>query len=576
MSYEFNPESKLFEFPNPYKVENLALLVAGILLALGGVGTLVAVRGRIAEGADLPALKVIAIAVILLVLACSFLARAFVQLRYYFGRNRPGNLAPQVAPGADGDSQRAAFYKETLRQNAITYAEPQGALNGLLYALLPNLIFAPSVIRASAQAQFYNFMVLAATFCSFLVCWLVFGQSHAAGWIGLVYGAFALLQVMRPMVRNGAGGQERQVGVGYLVGLVVLAVLGPVLLGMVAGRLPALGELSVNGVVCFALLCALLSCVVFGMALKNQLRAAPDAVGSARVVETVTMNAHPNKLIEELDRVLTSRWYSNIPNRRYTRHSPQVEGRQGQFRAELFEETQPRPQTSGVAANLGHALSSPRFFWLAGLTLLGLACVVVATIAALLVCQSILAGEPAARTLALGVSQFAVGVFCLRSAHILWGRFDFVSELVWVDIQGSYESAQVHVGNQLTSQVHSSKSVINIESMTMRVWVSEIDSVIFGKDAYRQLVGMRGLPAMAEELARTLKGFGEARSTIVAPTTPEDLERARHLAVVGKVAGGEHPAAPATMLAAAASSCKQCGAGLDAGDRFCGDCGTAA
>jgi hypothetical protein len=91
---------------------------------------------------------------------------------------------------------------------------------------------------------------------------------------------------------------------------------------------------------------------------------------------------------------------------------------------------------------------------------------------------------------------------------------------------------------------------------------------------------------MAEELARTLKGFGEARSSIVAPTTPQDLERARHLAVVGKVVGGESPAVPAAVLevkpaaapavAAAPSSCKQCGAGMDAGDRFCGDCGTAA
>jgi hypothetical protein len=37
--------------------------------------------------------------------------------------------------------------------------------------------------------------------------------------------------------------------------------------------------------------------------------------------------------------------------------------------------------------------------------------------------------------------------------------------------------------------------------MTMRVWVSEIDTVIFGKDEYRQLVGMRGVPALANELA---------------------------------------------------------------------------
>src|SRR5471030_1303181 len=93
------------------------------------------------------------------------------------------------------------------------------------------------------------------------------------------------------------------------------------------------------------------------------------------------------------------------------------------------------------------------------------------------------------------------------------------------------------VGNQMSSQVHSSKNVINIESMTMRVWVSEIDTVIFGKDSLRQLVGMRGMPALADELAKTLKGFGETRSSIVAPSSPQDLERARNMAVVGKVMG---------------------------------------
>ncbi|WP_395407974.1 hypothetical protein ACHMW6_15550 [Pseudoduganella sp. UC29_106] len=348
MSYEFNPENKVFEFPNPYKVENLAWLAAGGLLAVGGVGMLFVVRDRIAHGVDLAGLKVIGLAVILMLLGFGSLARAFTQLRFFFGRNRPDSLAPLVANEADGDSQKAAAYKETLRQNAITYPEPKGALNGLLYSLLPSLIFAPQVVRRSAEAQFYNFMVLAATVVSFLVCWLAFGQSAAAGWIGLSYGVFALVQIMRPMAAGGAGRSvERQVSTGSLIGLILLAVLGPVVLGMMAGSLPSLGELSINGVVFIALLCALASCVVFGLALKNQLRSAPDAVGSARVTETVTMNSHPNKLIEELDRILMGRWHGNIPNRRYSRRSPQVDAAQGQFAAEMFEETQPRPQTHG-------------------------------------------------------------------------------------------------------------------------------------------------------------------------------------------------------------------------------------
>ncbi|WP_395407975.1 zinc ribbon domain-containing protein [Pseudoduganella sp. UC29_106] len=225
------------------------------------------------------------------------------------------------------------------------------------------------------------------------------------------------------------------------------------------------------------------------------------------------------------------------------------------------------------------------------MTALGLLCVVAGASATFLASKHILDGEPVASIIAFAVSQFGVGLFCLNSAHVLWGRFDFVSELIWVDISGSYESARVNVGNQVTSQVHSSKNVINIESMTMRVWVSEIDTVIFGKDSFRQMVGMRGLPVFAEELARSLKGFGETCSSIVAPSSQQDLERARNLAVVGQVMGGEDPlglveklslkteAAPsapaAAVVAAVLPGCKQCGAGLEPDDRFCGDCGAA-
>jgi len=398
-----------------------------------------------------------------------------------------------------------------------------------------------------------------------------------------VYGLFSFFQIMRPLAGSNRGvNTDKQVGKGSLIVLVLLAVLGPVGLGMVAGRLPSLGQLSVNGVVFVGLLCALVSCAVFGLALKNQLRAAPDTVGSARVMETVTMNAHPNKLIEELDRILMTRWYSNIPNRRYTRRSPQVNGRQGQFAAEMFEETQPRPQADRVAESLSHALSSAQFFWLTCLTALGLACVMAGAIAAMLVSQHILQGEPVAATLAFAVSQFALGVFCLHGAHVLWGRFDFVSELIWVDINGSYESAQMHIGNQVTSQVQSSKNVINIESMTMRVWVSEIDTVIFGNDEYRQLIGMRGVPALANELAQMLKGFGETRASIVAPSLQQDLERAHNMALIGKVVAGQAAVEavellggqkPASAVMAALPMCKHCGAGMETDARFCTDCG---
>ncbi|NML61152.1 hypothetical protein HHL21_08675 [Massilia sp. RP-1-19] len=599
MSYEFNPENPVFEFPNPYKVENVFRIGAGALMVLASCIVMLDVRARLAQGLGGKELVVAAIAVGLLVFGIVQLAQAFTQLRFFFGRDRPQDLALRVAPDSDGNSRKADELKELLRQNAMSFEEPKGPLNGLLYSMLPHLIFAPIVLQHTAQAQFYRFLSLAVTLASLLACWFFFGQGAASGWIGIGYALFAAPQVLKPLARHNsaaAGPMDTSTAIGLrsLVVLIVLALLGPALLGLGASLLPNLHDFSINGALALGLLCALLGCAAFGIALNNQLEPAPQAIGSARVSETLTINAHPNKLIEEIDRVLMERWYNRIPNRRYTRRSPAVNGEQGQFTADLFEETQPRPQPNRTAEGIAHAMATPQFRWLVLLTGFAALCMVAGAVATLLFSKGLLAGKASTTFAAIALFQMAVGAFCFRAAHVLWGRFDFVSELMWVDLSGSYESARVNVGNQLSGQVQTQKSVINVESMTMRVWVSEIDTVIFGKDARRQLIRMRGMQGVANELAAHLKAFGETRSMVVAPTSAADLERARQVGATGHaVAAGASGAALAMDVAASDLAlatepvavaeaparprfCTGCGVTLVAQMRFCGDCGTAA
>lgn len=583
MSYEFNPETQVVEFPNPYKVENLALIISGLLMVCAGAGSIVNAREHISQSLNGSSLGVIGISIVLLVSGILLLARAFTQLRYYFGRNRPESLAPLVPPDVDADSDMASFYKETLRQNAITFQEPHGPLNGLLYSWLPQLIFSPRVIHYSAQVQFNNFLALTATLLSFLLCWLIYGNETINGWIGIIYGVFTFYLVMRPMLYKIPVGiaQHSRVGIGSLALLIVFALLGPALLGLAAPHLPKLMDVSFNGVVLVTLVYGLTGCGVFGLALKKQLKPMPQAIGSARVTETVTMNTHPNKLIEELDRILMRRWYNNIPNRRYTRKSPDINGKQGKFSAELFEETQPRPHLNQTASGFMHALSTPQFFWLTCLTVLAMFFCASGTLAAIAVIRNIMEAGPTLNNIVFAVGEFAVGLYCYRAAHVLWGRFDFVSELYRVDINGSFESAHLHIGNQFSGSVQSTKNVINIESMTMRVWVSEIDTVIFGRNANRQLIGMRGLQTNADELAALLKNFSEANSMVVAPTSVQDMERAQRIDGISKLAADPAQKISDELLLASAPATHSTGldktsiASLDK-QLFCNECGTPA
>ncbi|MGZ8318998.1 MAG: hypothetical protein ACXWVD_07830, partial [Telluria sp.] len=279
MSYEFNPENPVFEFPNPYKVENVFRIASGALMVLASCYIMLEIRARITQGLHGKELAVAAIAVALLVLGIVQLAQAFTQLRFFFGRNRPADLAPSIASDKDGGSKSADALKEVLRQNAISLEEPKGPLNGLLYSMLPQLIFAPIVLQRTAQAQFYRFLSLAVTLASLLVCWLFFGQGPASGWIGLAYAIFAAPQVLKPLASRGpanaqAAHADTSIGLRSLVVLIVLALLGPALLALGASSLPDLHDFSINGVLALGLVCALLGCAAFGLALKAQLEPA--------------------------------------------------------------------------------------------------------------------------------------------------------------------------------------------------------------------------------------------------------------------------------------------------------------
>ena len=305
------------------------------------------------------------------------------------------------------------------------------------------------------------------------------------------------------------------------------------------------------------------------------------------------MNAHPAKLVEELDRLLMDHWTSRIPNRRYACKMPNAlrdtftdtlsntSAMQSAFSVDTLEETQPVPQQAHVVTDLAQALASPYFRWLTYLTVMGSACLGGGAIALAMVVQGLVSGQPWGVTLALALSLLAAGRFAQQASHQLWGRFGFTSQLIWVEFHGSVERAQVSIGNQFSGHLHSTKTVANIETMTLRVWAADIETVIFGKDGARELVRMRGAPTTAQTLADGLKQFGESRSMVVAPSTATDLQRLGAVAAANQIvnAGAANHFLPAAAKAAVqltalnASVCQQCSGTLAVGASHCGNCG---
>lgn len=589
MSYEYSSESRSLDFPNPFKVENLFRLTGGAMLLAGGLLLLLTSRGNLASSLSLWSAAPLLIGVLLLLHGIGYVARAMAQLRFFFGRGEPLSLAPDLTQEEGGVNAQSAGLKETMRQNALTFQEPVGALNGLLYTALPQLIYAPLPIQAIAQRQFQTALAMGVTLLSLLVAWVGFGASPHSGWLGLFYFCFAAFLLVRPLE---LGAQARaNLGVRGLVVLILVAIFGPVLIPFVAGALPDISWLSLNGQTFFLLLAALVAVGLFFVALTKQLVAPPSTTMGCET-STLSFNAHPKQLMDEFDRELQRSWVEKVPNRRYLKVLPVLHGASGVFSGDVMEETQPFSPSTQPRLDLGTCLREPRYQYLAFLNVLGLGLMAIAVVALVVFGNSVNPHtiERSVFTYAtFGAAMLLVAHFCFKAGHLLWARFDFLSELVWVEMRGNYNSAKFDYGNQFTDHIKTEKDIVNIETMTLRVWVAQIETVSFGKGSRRFLVGMRGLPDKAGYLCAHLTQFVGNQSMIIAPSSSADMQKIAALKAINQFSNT--PGAPAPALGANAATmlammgapgalpaprvCAACGTANEADASFCTHCGAA-
>jgi hypothetical protein len=603
MAFEYSTQGATLDFPNPYRIENQFLAARAAVLLGSGVWLLILARGA---GAGLGVQRAEAAhgAFVLLVLGGAFLVllgllelgRAARQLRVFFGRGQPASLAPDIPREANGGSSAAQALAEQMRQGAIALVEPQGALNGVLYSVSRHLVTAPRVLRDYVQVRFANLLAAAGLLLLFLLTWLVAPHPSARALGALIYLVLGTVLILRTYLR-GAGGTVALKPLG-LAGLLVFAIVGTVLVSRAAGGLPEptwLAGLALPTIT-FVLLGSSVLIEILGLVAGHAHIDEPPPASTANDQAAVSFNADPNLLLQEVDRELQSRWAHGIPNRRYTWQAPQIDPAReaGNFTLVALEETQPMPPQAVRRMDWSTCLAFPRFYSLAALDALGVALTLAgAWLWLRLGSQLLQPGGPGSWSTGLiGLTLIIVGGYGLRVAHLLWGRLDFESTLTWLDCHGSYARAQVGLGSQWTDRVRSERTVVNVESMTLRAWVVRARSVIF---AYRdQTIGSRTLVGMAGDIdaarawTQQVRQFAQAQSALIVPGGSEDARRLQQLGAANQLAGTPTAASPQSRLGAAASGagslppaagslegrhCGACGANLAAGAQFCSRCG---
>ncbi len=242
------------------------------------------------------------------------------------------------------------------------------------------------------------------------------------------------------------------------------------------------------------------------------------------------------------------------------------------------------PMPGTAAVTFDSALRASRHSWLVMLDLYGTLLTVVGVVCALVYVH----GFDPSRVLADGWGNtatvgyaavcLAIAAFCFQSAAAIWGRFDFQSELVWVELQGTWQSSRIGTGNQLNSRLQTENDVVRVEAMTLRVWRARVESVVFGKDGQRQVTAMYATSQEASRMADDLEAFAARQSVFVAPRAAEDRHRIDALQATEALLGGRAPAR-ADALAGTQDAPRIAGAGAGAGApaaRFCTACGTKA
>jgi hypothetical protein len=599
MAYEYSTQGATLDFPNPHRIENLFMALRGaVLLACGLVllwlareaGQAVSLqRAELGQGQLLLMVVGGALLVVLGILEIAQMAR---QLRVFFGRGQPASLAPDLARDIEGGSPAARNLVEQIRHGAIALAVPQGALNGMLYALLRHLVTAPVVLRRFVEVRFANLLACVGLLALFGLTWLFTPGPAARALSAAVYLALGSSLVLRTYLRGSSG--VVALSPLSLAGLLVFGIVGTVLLGRVVtfSATPAWLEHLALPTIALVLLLASIVIEALGLVAGRAHVDEPPPASTANEQTVVSFNADPNLLVQEVDRELQQRWEQGIPNRRYAWQPPVIEPGHaaGNFSATLLEECQPMPPQAVKVMDWATCLAFPRFYWLAAMDALGLLLTLLGGLLWVGLARQWIAGQEANTALgSMGFIFLVVGGYALRVAHQLWGRLDFESTLTWLEFNGSYARAQVGLGGQWTDRVRSERSVVNVESMTLRAWVVSVRSVIFSYRDHsvgsRMLVGMQGDIDAARLWTQQVREFAQAQSSVVVPGAHEDARRLQALAAANTLAGSAPavalPGAPAptalthsTPASPANRHCTQCGTALDSNARFCPQCGT--
>lgn len=561
MTIEYNHDDALLnDFRNPYRFENVFLFIAAAMTAAGGIATFLIAKNLFQKHEDKTAVLVASLAALVMGFAVKLLIRALAQIRFFLGRKFPLGLASEVSHLEAGVGQGAESVMETMRHQALDFPEPKGALNGVLYSLVKNLVTSPVPVQAAAVQHFHSLLGMATLLASLVVSYFVFEGTAYEGFASWLYLPLSGLSLLTPFVQpdrlavdTTTGAETQDTGndaVWKLMSLVVFSIMAPVLVPRIA---PAFAIAPMWIAPALLLVGSMIASALFFGAVLSRLDSASRTSVSCELAK-IDMNCPPAQLWTAIGRDFQTSWERNIPNRSYAHVPPDVNANErGSFAGVVLEETQPVPTSTMQFATWAEAFHTQYSRYLLLLGAWGVMMAAASAWAAVHFAERFdtMPRMEIGRAILVVIALGMVSALSFRIGHLLWSRMQFRSRLYWVECFGTFQTSTISVGNQLRGHAQSSSTLTRVEDATLRVWVTDVVSVAFGKDSQRSIIAMGPADGVAKALSDRLIEFAASQSSVAIPTTEHDLSRA---AAIGTLDAAVRQASSNARKAAALSN----------------------
>lgn len=556
MSFEFNSaDSLLNDFPNPYKFPNIFMFITAAITMAGAIHIILTAKQLFQAQNDVLAAVTLALALLLGGVSVKMLIKALSQVRFWLGRKFPMSLCAELPVKACGVGAGTEELLDTMRHRSLDFPEPKGALNGVLYSLIKDLITSPTPVQAAAVLHFHSILQMAALLVSLIVSFFVFSGTLHEGVASWLYLPACGLSLIAPFTQQSrlsmdathdaqAQASTANGALWKLMGLVVFSIMAPVVIPRV---LPALPIPPMWAAPALLLAGSLVASLLFFSALAARLDRATHTDVSCEQT-TIAMNCAPAQLWTAISRDFQSSWERSIPNRAYANIPPDVsEGERGSFGGYIVEETKPVPTSTTQFRTWGEALKDTSACLLLALGAWGVVCATAASFIGAYYASDFANMErmQISRVILVVIALCMVAVLSHKTGQLLWSRMQFKSRLLWIETSGTYQTSKIAIGNQFKGHTQSSSTLTRIEDATLRVWITDIVSVAFGKDGHRSIIAMAPADSFAKSVADRLKAFAADQSSVATPTSHRDLERAQS---IGALDAAVHAATAAARV----------------------------